>query len=97
MSQLKKTRFRITIHEIGDEEYKKGHDWKVVEKRPYTPEELTETGDPEYYKQREKEVIDYTPEITSTRSVDRQIFEQVTDDLDLVSVIRAVNNIRSDT
>jgi len=97
MSQLKKTRFRITIHEIGDEEYKKGHDWRVVEKRPYTPEELKETGDLEYYKQREKEVMGYAPEVLSHRQVDRQIFEQVTDDLDLVSVIRAVNNIRSDT
>lgn len=35
----------------------------------------------------------YTPETTSSSSVTRQIFEQVTEDLDLVAVIKAVNKI----
>ena len=85
--------FKITITEIKDVKTIKTPEWTTVEKRPYTPEELKNSGDSEYYKQQLKSVTGHTPEIEQTVQVEIEILKQVIDDLDLNNVIKAINKI----
>jgi len=85
--------FTITITETKTVGALKGNEWLIVEKRPYTPDELKETGDPEYYKKQLKDIRGYSPVVTETVTKDIEILKQTIKDIDLVSVIKAINKI----
>jgi len=70
-------RYKIEVTEFCFEKRIKGKEWKQV-----TDGVLEGGGN-----------YAYTPEIEKTVEVERTIFTQNTDDLDLVAVIKAVNGL----
>lgn len=69
----------------------------VVEKRPYTDEELKESNtywqSNDDMKKQIKEVMGYRPPIETEEQEERTIYRQEVDELDLAAVIIAVNKL----
>lgn len=94
--------YKITITKTATETKQSGHDWAVIGQRLVTEEDLK----PSAYESRSEvkerllaanvimfEERGYTPVIEKEVVIDRMIFEQTVDDLDMTAVIRAINKI----
>jgi len=86
-------RYKVVITEITEKEIVEQGDWCIVEKRPYTDDELNGIGDPTYYSQHRKEIRGYAPDVTTIKEFSREVYTQNVDDLLLENVIKAVNGI----
>lgn len=96
--------FEITITETAEQEQKFGKDWGVVGQRLPKDEEIEGSTYSSRNELRSKvlsgepikfDVYGYSPEITKTATVKREIFRQSVEQLDLTAVICAVNKITS--
>ena len=73
-------RYEITIKEYSTEIRKAGKDWARI-------------MSDEVAKEKGVDSWGYTPEIEKEKTIQREIFKQNITDLDLISVIKAVNGI----
>ena len=71
--------FKIAITRTRLEEVVEGHKWEQMRERSDCVEGQS--------------IFGYTPEIISTKKVDREIYTQEVTELDLASVIKAINGI----
>lgn len=89
--------FEITIKETTTTRKLVRGAWLVVEKRPYTNKELSESNswfaDKEEAKKEIKDIMGYAPDREQDVTSEREILKQSVDDLDLAAVIRAVNKL----
>ena len=85
--------WKITITKVSDKKVIETGQYTVIEKRPYSKEELKDSGDPEYYKKQLKEIRGYTPEREIVIAKEIEIYKQIVENLDLVEVIDAVNGV----
>lgn len=82
----------ITKKSIGNKE------WKVIGEKPWTDEDLRDECK---YQDRDKflearptqQVYGYTPETVTERIVEVELLKQTVEDLDLASVIKAINKL----
>jgi hypothetical protein len=90
---IKKGWTMITIKKKTVEKRPGGRDWKVVEQRPYTKEELADAG--AHFKDELKRIYDYTPEIEVSTIVETEILRQVIEDkdFDFTAVVKAINKL----
>ena len=71
-----------------------GKDWKVIEQRPVTKEDVENAfGAEESYDGKMKDVYGYTPGIDKPIEEEREVLRQTVEELDLATVIKAVNNL----
>ena len=84
---------RITKKEF--KEVPRGGEWTVIEKRPYTQEELKEYNPlaQKEYANGIKEVRGYTPDRVVQEEVTRDILRQDVEELDVPAVIKAINKL----
>jgi len=85
-------KYTITIEETTAETKLVQGEWMVVEKRPYTKEESLDMSglyNPENI--GHKEVRGYAPDREQEVVSTVKVYEQVVEDIDLVTVITAVN------
>lgn len=85
--------FKITIEEIKTIEETEEGEYMVIDKRPYTAAEIGEQGNPEYYKDKLREIRGYAPNKTVSKKISIETFKQTVDELDLPAVIMAVNGL----
>lgn len=93
--------YKITITKTATETQNSGREWKVVGKRLVTEEDLRSSA----YNARDLtqkvlaanvimfEEMGYTPVIEKEVEVERTIYEQTVDDLNMTAVIKAINKI----
>ncbi len=86
---------KTTVKKIG------GKEWKVIDKRPYTNQEINDDvyGRSEIKRELEKgivpikEVMGYTPEKEIEETTTREVLKQTVTEIDLQKVIKAINKI----
>lgn len=86
--------FEILISETTTETKTERTEWQVVDKRPYTKEELNEVS--EYSKPEKgalKPVFGHPPARQVEVEVNREILKQRVEKLDLSKVIMAINGL----
>jgi len=87
--------YRIRIEKIEEIEHEKKGDWVVIEKRPYTQEEVDAANstwrEDEIEPKSLKEVRGYTPSYITAKVTEHEVYRQLVNDLDLAAVILAVN------
>lgn len=67
--------------------------YQTIEERPYTQEELKESGHPECFKDQLKKINGYPPDREVLETVKHEIYTQKIETLDLNKVICAINGI----
>lgn len=87
--------FEITIKEIKTVTKLVRGEHTVIDERPYTDDELSDCG---MYRAAGKDgetkrVYGYAPDREEDVKIDREIFSQTVEDLDLPAVIKAINKI----
>ena len=86
--------YKITIEKIVTEKVTKQGEYGVIETRPYTVEEMKNVNNPEDYKGAIKDVRGYKPSYETLREVKTTILEQTVENIDLNTVLIAINNIK---
>lgn len=91
-------KYEITIKEVGQVTQMVKGVWEVVENRPWTAKELHDSAQYSHEsdftdKHPLKEVRAYTPDRETIVNVDKEIYRQSVDELDLAAVIKAVNKL----
>lgn len=100
--------FKITITEVKEKTTKKEGEYTLIERRPYTPDEIEgylksdhATWFDEGQKTKRaaelsaalKEIRGYSPAREVTEPVEVKVLEQTVEEMDLIAVIKAVNGI----
>jgi len=85
--------YKITIEKIDKTNKMVQGEWGVIDKRPYTEEEAKKAYEFKEFKGELKEVRGYRPNVEKTIETETTILTQTIDELDLVSVIKAINKI----
>ena len=93
-------KYEITIKKIEPRTITKRGEYTVIDKRPWTEQELNEVNTRIYgstddflSKNQLKEVHGYTPSWEGFELVETELLKQTVDKLDLNEVIRAVNGL----
>ena len=87
--------YKITIQKIETYEKVVQGDWTIVDERPYTDDELKESGIySQASKNQIKQVRGYAPDVKKTFTNEVKVLEQTVNDLDLVEVIKSINGIK---
>lgn len=93
-------KYKIVITKVEDKTTREQGQWAVIEKRPWTEQELHEKmsshyGDRQGFLEKNplNSVYGYTPEREVTAQEEVKVLEQTVETLDLAAVIKAVNNI----
>lgn len=87
--------YEITIKKTEMETSVGGNDWKVVGEAPLSKDDVEEahfSNHAEYMKKL-KSVYGYTPKYEKQVEVSREVLKQTVEDLDLNSVIKAINRL----
>ena len=85
--------YKITIEKIETEKITKKGEWGTIEKRPYTKKEMEGKYNIEEFNGKLKEFFGYQPEYQTIREKTTLILEQSIKELDLNTVLIAVNKI----
>lgn len=85
--------YEITITETRRVVRKVGREWAVIGSREVERDSTFYSSDPNEPKTRIEEVRGYTPEIEKDVTETREVLKQTVDELDLPSVIKAINKI----
>ncbi len=86
--------YKITIEKIETEKVTKQGEYGIIEKRPYTQEEMdTSYHGFEQEANQLKEIRGYKPSYEVVREKTTQILEQTVDNLDVKKVLIAINEI----
>lgn len=92
--------YQITITKIDTATKMKEGAWTTVDRRPWTDEELNEAAgaygkskDSLIEKEPLKEVRGYAPNRPAEETTSTVILTQTVEELDLASVIKAINNL----
>ena len=91
--------YKIIITKIETKKVTKEGDYQIVDRRPWTDEEIDKTT--KHYQSNDnflqnnplKEVIGYAPSRESTEEKEIKVLEQTIENLDLSAVIKAINGI----
>lgn len=95
-------KYEITIKKTEEVTRLKKGEWGVVDKRPWTEEELSEQVSHSFYRSNPnqflernplKELMGYQPERDTVETVETEILKQTVNNLDLAAVIKAINNL----
>lgn len=92
-------RYEITIKKIEEKPVTKRGEWTIVDKRPWTKEELskesaTSYSETDFLKMNPlKEIRGYAPDWNGIEKSETEILKQTVDSLDLAAVIKAINGI----
>lgn len=85
--------YKITVTKIEKLTVTRRGEWRVIDKRPYTQEEVTQfcagADSTEI-----KEVMGYTPDREVVEENEIEMLSQVVEDLDFTEVVKAVNQIK---
>lgn len=93
--------FKITIEEIKTTKVMQDGPWVVIDRIPWTNDELEEKASNAYGARHETliqkeplhEIRGYAPQKEVTEKTTTKIFEQTVDDLDMSDVIKAINRL----
>jgi len=87
--------YKITIEKIEITKQTVRGEYGVIDKRPYTKEEVENSHDADQLKGKIKEVWGIKHNVEKTVKTEQMILEQTVDDLDLIAIVKAINNIDS--
>ena len=93
--------YEITVKKITEREVVRRGEWRVIDKRPWTDDELQQERISSYYHNEQgvlsraplKEVLGYCPDVCVTETVETELLKQTVDDLDLAAVVKAINKL----
>lgn len=87
--------YQIVIKKIEKKTETSNGNWTIIDKRPYTEEELENVPphNRSRYNDELKEVYGYPPPHEKEVEREVKVLEQTVDELDLVEVIKAINGI----
>lgn len=92
-------KFKITITKIEEKTVTKRGEYTIIEKRPWTDEEIDKAagayGDFASFVEKNplREIRDYAPNWQGIEQVETEVLKQTVETLDLAAVIKAVNGI----
>lgn len=84
--------YKILIRKMETKTENVDGEWRIVDTRPFTREELNDTADLNYWKGETKEIMGYTPPTQKTIESDIIIYSQILDDIELSKIIIAIND-----
>lgn len=93
--------FKIVITRVEEKAVRRNGPHALLEKRPWTKEELDDRHGFAFRESREKfldgtplkEVYGYAPPVDVVESVETQVLQQTVENLDLPAVIKAINKL----
>ena len=87
--------YKITIDKIEKVERIEEGEYGVITTEPYSEDTINENGwNFDSWKDKERKIYGYFPPKKITKIITTEIYQQTVDDIDLPSVIIAINNIR---
>ena len=86
--------YKVTIEKIENITALEKGAWVKVADVPYSKDDMETTFDQQSYSGKTKTVYGYLDDKEVTREKSTKVLEQTVEDLDLVSVIKAINNIK---
>jgi len=95
-------KYEIIIKKTEEVTRLKKGEWGVIDKRPWTQEEVADQTNHTFYRSDSnqflernplKELMGYRPERDTVETVETEILKQTVDNLDLAAVIKAINNL----
>ena len=87
--------YKITIEKIERKVEVVQGEWGRIDERPYTDKELEDSVIySKASKNQIKPVMGYAPDVKKTVRLEQVILEQNVEELDLVSIIKAINGIK---
>ena len=91
-------KYVITIREIEEVSAPEQGPYTVIDKRPWTPAELSNAAgfcdDKQFLKENPlKEIKGYAPDRQTVKTVETELLRQTVETLDLAAVIKAVNGL----
>ena len=93
------SKYKITITQIEEKTVTRKGDWTTIDQVPWDNELLKSEnvyGNFESFLDKNplKSVYGYAPSYQSTTKEETQVLDQTVSDIDLVAVIKAINNIK---
>ena len=86
--------YKITIEKVTQNKKLVKGDWVIVDQRPYTNADMKDSFSGTSYEGKTKSVYGYLEDKEVEVDSTIKVLEQTVDDIDLVSVIKAINNIK---
>lgn len=86
--------FKITIEKIETKTITEKGKWCKTGDRPYTKKECEDAGFGNNFEAELKPIYSYLPDVKVEKEVIIKVLEQSIEEIDLVEVIKAINNIK---